>query len=319
MKRPRPGSPRCEQLELFAEKTKRPTLGSLPRETRQRISELSWVTPRFGGVYKILDNPAYAGAYAFGKTEHGHRYENGVSKKVARRRKRAEWLTFIPNHHEGYISLEQYEEIRRVIDENCRGFEKAGAVRRGPALLSGLFRCQRCGRKLTVAYSGVKPNRFASYCCVRGRLDIGEPNCIAFGATVVDARISREILRVVQPAALEAARLAMEKMNEQADAVLAALQTDLQAAKYQASRAQRQYDSADPENRLVTDELERRWNASLTAVANLERRIHEHQATHSQVTDQDWDELQNLAADLEIVWESQPCDERLKKRILRHL
>ncbi|WP_202921168.1 helix-turn-helix domain-containing protein [Anatilimnocola aggregata] len=111
----------------------------------------------------------------------------------------------------------------------------------------------------------------------------------------------------------------MEKMNEQADAVLAALQTDLQAARYQASRAQRQYDSADPENRLVTDELERRWNASLTAVANLERRIHEHQATHSQVTDQDWDELQNLAADLETVWESQSCDERLKKRILRTL
>lgn len=291
----------------------------LPLPTRNGRGDLSWVTPRFGGIYKILDNPAYAGAYAFGKTEHGHRYENGVSKKVARRRKRAEWLTFIPNHHEGYISLEQYEQIRRMIDENCRGFEKTGAVRRGPALLSGLFRCQRCGRKLTVAYSGVKPNRFARYCCVRGRLDIGEPNCIAFGATVVDARISREILRVVQPTALEAARLAMEKMNEQADAVLAALQTDLQAAKYQASRAQRQYDSADPENRLVTDELERRWNASLKAVADLERRIHEHQATHSQVTDQDWDELQSLAADLETVWESESCDERLKKRILRTL
>lgn len=289
----------------------------LPR--RSARGELSWVTPRFGGVYKILDNPAYAGAYAFGKNEHGHRYESGVSKKVARRRKRSEWLTFIPNHHAGYISLEQYEEIRRMMHENHRGFQKTGAVRRGPALLSGLFRCRRCGRKLTVAYSGVKPNRFARYCCVRGHLDIGEPKCIAFGATVVDARISQEILRVVQPAALEASRLAMEKMSDQAGAVLAALQTDLQAAKYQASRAQRQYDAADPEHRLVTDELERRWNAALTAVADLELRIHEHQASHSQVTGQKSDELQDLAADLETVWESPHCDERLKKRILRTL
>jgi DNA invertase Pin-like site-specific DNA recombinase len=287
--------------------------------TRNAKGELSWVTPRFGGIYKILDNPAYAGAYAYGRTEHGHRYENGTTKKVARRRKRSEWLTFIPNHHEGYISLEQYEQIRRMLDENCRSFQKTGAVRRGPALLSGLFRCRRCGRKLTVAYSGVKPNRFARYCCVRGHLDIGEPKCIAFGAAIVDVKISQEILRVVQPAALEASRLAMEKMNEQADAVLAALQTDLEAAKYQASRAQRQYDAADPENRLVTDELERRWNAALRAVADLELRIHEHQASHSQVTGQEWDELQDLAADLETVWESQDCDERLKKRILRTL
>jgi len=287
--------------------------------TRNVKGELSWVTPRFGGVYKILDNPAYAGAYAYGRTEHGQRYENGVSKKVARRRKRSEWLTFIPHHHEGYISLEEYEQIRRILDENCRGFQKTGAVRRGPALLSGLFRCRRCGRKLVVAYSGVKPNRFARYCCARGYLDIGEPKCIAFGAAVVDARISREILRVVQPAALEASRFAMEKMDEQADAVLAALQSDLQAAKYQASRAQRQYDAADPENRLVTDELERRWNAALRAVADLERRIREHQGSHPQRTDQEWNELQDLAADLEAVWESQHCDERLKKRILRTL
>ncbi len=286
---------------------------------RNAKGELSWVTPRFGSVYKILDNPAYAGAYAFGRTEHGHRYEGGVSKKVARRRKQSEWLTFIPNHHEGYISLEQYEQIRRMIDENYRGSQKTGAVRRGPALLSGLFRCRRCGRKLAVAYSGTKPNHFARYCCVRGYLDIGEPKCIAFGAAVVDVKISQEILRVVQPAALEASRLAMEKMNEQADAVFMALHTDLQAAKYQACRAQRQYDAADPENRLVTDELERRWNAALRAVTDLELRIRKHQDSYSQATDGEWDGLQELAVNLETVWESQHCDERLKKRILRAL
>lgn len=131
--------------------------------------------------------------------------------------------------------------------------------------------------------------------------------------------ISREILKVVQPSALEASKLAMEKLNEQADAVLQALQIDLQAAKYQAARAQRQYDAADPENRLVTDELERRWNTALKAVAELEYRIAEHQTKKAPVSESDWNELQYLASDLETVWESGTCDERLKKRIIRLL
>lgn len=287
--------------------------------SRTAKGDLRWNIPRFAGIYKILDNPAYAGVYAYGKTEHGHRYDNGVSRKVTRRRDRSEWIAFIPDHHEGYISLEQHEEIRRMIDENHRGFQKTGAVRRGPALLSGLFRCRRCGRKLTVAYSGVKTNRFARYCCVRGHLDIGEPKCIAFGAAVVDAKISQQVLRVVRPSALEASRLAMEKLTERADQVLDALQSDLQAAQYQAARAEKQYHAADPDNRLVTDELERRWNASLQAVADLERRISDHRGSREQPTADDWEALQDLATDLESVWESEACDERVKKRILRTL
>jgi hypothetical protein len=281
--------------------------------------ELQWVTPRFGRIHKILENPAYAGIYAFGKTEHGCRYEEGESKKVARRRKRSEWLTFIPNHHEGFISLDQYEQIQRMMQDNSRNFESTGAVRNGPAILSGLLRCRRCGRKLVVAYSGVKPNRFSRYSCCRGNLDVGEPKCIAFGATNVDAMISLEILKVVQPIAVEASKLAMEKVTEQADAVLHALHVDLQAAKYQASRAQRQYDATDPENRMVADELERRWNNALIAVADLERRIAENQTSQQPVSHGDWELLSSLAQDLEAVWEGKQCDERLKKRIIRLL
>ena len=98
-------------------------------------------------------------------------------------------------------------------------------------------RIEQLGWK-NIEVSGVKPNRFARYCCVRGHLDIGEPKCIAFGAAVVDAKISQEILRVVTPSAIEASRLAMKKLTEQVDEVLIALQQDLQAAQYQASRPQ---------------------------------------------------------------------------------
>lgn len=186
---------------------------------RNARGELSWRTPRGSTIMNILRNPCYAGAYAFGKTEHGNRYENGIAKKRSRRKPRDEWLSLIKDHHEGYITWEEFERIEAMMAENNRGFEGKGAAKNGPALLAGLFRCCRCGRKLTVAYSGGGDGgkRFVRYSCSRGNMDMGEPRCIAFGGVPVDAAVSREILRVLQPAALEASIMAKEQFIEQGD------------------------------------------------------------------------------------------------------
>ena len=124
-------------------------------------------------------------------------------------------------------------------------------------MLAGLLRCRRCGRKLTVRYTG-QHHDVLRYACDRGWLDNGQPRCIAFGGTVVDEALAREVVRAVQPVALEGAVLASEEATRQQDDVLQALRRELEAARYAAQRAQKQYDAADPENRLVADELERR-------------------------------------------------------------
>ena len=72
--------------------------------------------------------------------------------------------------------------------------------------------------------------------------------------------MAKEVLRVVQPAAIDAAVVASQEAAQQRDDVLEAWKRDLEAARYTAHRAQKQYDATDPENRLVADELERRWN-----------------------------------------------------------
>src|SRR4029450_13260183 len=113
------------------------------------------------------------------------------------------------------------------------------------ALLTGLLRCRRCGRRLTVWYTGAAHN-VLRYACRRGTLDNGDPRCISFGGLVVDAAMTKEVLRVVQPAAIEAAVVATEGAARQQDEVLAAWQRDLEAARYDAQRAQRQYDAIDP-------------------------------------------------------------------------
>jgi len=183
-------------------------------------------------------------------------------------------LALIPGAHEGYVSWEEFERIAGTIRENTLG---AGAAKNGPALLTGLLRCSRCGRKLTVRYTG-SGHDVLRYSCFRGWLDNGEPRRIAFGGISVDEAISREGLRVVQPAAVEASVLASQELSRQQDDILDALHRDLQAARYAAERAQRQYDASEPENRLVTAELERRWNLALQHVREIEVRIEQHGA-----------------------------------------
>jgi DNA invertase Pin-like site-specific DNA recombinase len=286
---------------------------------------LFWKRPRYSSIQNILTNPTYGGAYVFGRTEHGSRYEGGQMRKVARRRSREEWLSLLPGHHAGYVAWEQFEQVQQMIAANCREQDRPGAARQGAALLAGLLRCRRCGRKLTVGYSGgnarvARPGeRFLRYACARGYLDNGEPKCISFGGVPVDAAVAQEVLRVVEPAAIEAAVQASQEMTSQQDAVCQSLERDLQAARYQASRAQKQYDAADPENRLVAEELERRWNEALLRVQELECRIEQQRRLRPISSPATSAEFSGLAEELEAVWNDPQADARLKKRIVRTL
>jgi DNA invertase Pin-like site-specific DNA recombinase len=278
--------------------------------------EIHWKRPYYGTVYQILTSPVYGGAYAYGKTECTIHYEDGEPRKRDQRKPRDQWLALIPNSHEGYVDWDEFERIQRVIHANVRLGGQAGAPKNGEALLSGLLRCRRCASKLTLHYTGNQHDALR-YTCHRAWLDKGQPRCIAFGGTRVDAAVAQAVLRVVQPAAIEAAIVAREEEVHKHDEVLAALQRDLQAARYSAQCAQRQYDAADPENRLVADELERRWNDALMRVAELESRIGQQSCASDQLPPAQPEEFTDLAASLESIWPQ--ADARLKKRIVRTL
>lgn len=277
-----------------------------------------WKRPRYSTVMAILSNPVYGGAYVYGKTKHGQRFQNGQTRRVSRRRSRDEWLSFIPDHHEGYVSWKEFEEIQATIHSNARGSARVGAPKNGSAYLSGLLRCRHCGRKLMVAYTG-QHSQLPRYTCQRGYLDNGEAKCISFGGVPVDQAIGKEILRVVEPAAIEAAVQAEQNRAHEHDAALQALEHDLQAAQYAAGRAQKQYDAADPDNRLVADELERRWNQALKRVEELEVRIQQHRGASTEHTSATFSEFADLAEELEAAWNDENSDARLKKRIVRAL
>ena len=150
-------------------------------------------------------------------------------------------------------------------------------------------------------------------------MDSGEHKCSAFGVVPVDIAVSREIFRVLQPATLEASVLAKEQFSKQAEAVHSALQRDLQAAQYEATRAQKQFDATDPENRLVADELERRWNQALIEVQRIKQRILEVESAIPTNSDFTIDDFKDLAMSIELIWQNEGSSERLKKWIIRTL
>jgi DNA invertase Pin-like site-specific DNA recombinase len=284
---------------------------------KQKNGDIAWRRPNYAAIHRMIENPIYGGTYAYGKTAAASGYgAHGVSVKI-RRKARSEWLALMPNAHEGYVSWERAETIRAMVSSNVPTSRHHGAPKHGNALLAGLIRCRRCGRKLTLRYSGTK-HGIPRYSCTRGWMDNGEPRCIAFGGLQVDDAIEDALLNVVGPGAVAAAVAAERQAGQRRDQVRAALERDLEAARYAADRAFRQYDAADPANRLVAGELEARWNRALAHVAEVEGKIAAHDAARPGPA-ADPASLAMLAANLKAVWMAPTTDARPKKRIVRTL
>lgn len=283
---------------------------------RRNNGDVIWRRPSYATIHRMLENPIYGGAYAYGKTRVAPGFGASAVRPGARRKAREEWLALIPDAHEGYVSWERAEAIRKMMSDNVPTGRHHGAPKHGDALLAGLVRCRRCGRKLTVRYTGARHN-IPRYSCWRGLLDNGEPRCIGFGGLRVDDAIEEALLRVVEPGAIAAAAEAEKQAANRRDQVRDALSRDLQAARHTADRAFRQYDAADPENRLVAAELEVRWNRALAHVGEIESRIAAHDVATPKPSPMTASDIAALAGDLRTIWSVPTTDSRLKKRIVR--
>lgn len=245
---------------------------------------------------------------------------NQAVKTRGCRRTQEEWEVLIPNHHEGYISWVNYQRNQDQIRENAKmkGPMTRGPAQAGKSLLAGLLRCGRCGRKLFVTYSG-SDGSVPRYACRGAAINHGEDRCISFGGLAVDRAIEREILKVVEPAAVEATLTALSELQEQDDGRRRALELALTQARYEADRVQRQYDAVEPENRLVASELERRWNNALAEVERLQKELQRFSSLPQAISEDERHELLSLADDLPTIWDNPLTDMRVKKRLVRVL
>src|SRR5579871_773675 len=281
--------------------------------------EVVWKLPRYGTIHKFLTNPIYAGAYAFGRTEtRTHMVGEHTVKIHGYQRAREDWDVLIQDHHAPYISWVAYERTQTQLHENARmqGRMTRGPARRGRSLLAGLLRCARCGRRLHVAYSG-SDGKVPRYACLGASINHGMAKCIAFGGLAVDAAIEREVLAVVEPAAVDAALAALAVLEGECDARRTVLELACRQAAYEADRARRQYDAVEPENRLVAAQLEGRWNAALREVRRLEEQLAVLAVPAQPLSAEERATLTTLSEDLPAVWDDPATDMAMKKRLVR--
>ncbi|RVI02724.1 serine recombinase [Sinorhizobium meliloti] len=285
------------------------------------VRKLVWKAPAYHSVMQVLHNPLYAGAYAFGRRAQRTLIIDGRARKANGLRKpRDDWSVLLRDNHEGYITWREYEENQKLLTENAhmkRNCDRKSA-RGGRALLTGLMRCGRCGRMMRVFYGSAKGNAHR-YQCRGDDARVGLGLCIGIGGVRVDRAVATQILEAVSDRAVEAAIFASDQVERSARDVIAAIERDLEGARYEASLAGRRYELVDPAKRHVARELEARWNDALERVSVLERKIEELSALSAARPAIDRGRLLQLAHDLPTVWNAPSTDTRTKQRLIHIL
>ena len=280
--------------------------------------QVKWRVPTYSWLRELLSNPIYAGAYAYGRSAREMTLENGRRRiRIQRRQPREQWRVLLRDRHEGYIDWAEYERNQEVIADNANRSQPAarGAVRGGPALLTGRLRCGQCGQRLVVGYHKGK----RGYYTCRRRDSLEPERCrlnIVFPR--LDLPVGDALLRLLAPLGIEAALAAAAGLEERGQEQHRQAELALAHARYRADLARRQYDAVDPANRLVAGELERRWNAELTAVAQAEGQLAALAvATACRPTAAERERLLALGHDLPAAWNDPAAPVELRKRILR--
>jgi DNA invertase Pin-like site-specific DNA recombinase len=239
---------------------------TLPRREGAR-GGLCWRSPTRHAICRILRNPAYAGAFVYGRTVAVRPPDGGPAR--IRTRPRDDWRVVVRDRYPAYIPWNVHEAIVSMLQDNHADYrQKSTRVvpRDGAALLHGLVSCGICGRKMTVQY-----HHHPRYICRSLERDRGLPSCQTVLAEPVDALVAAAFLAAVAPAELDAWERAEAARRETEAALQRATAQQVERLRYRALLAERQFDKVDPDNRLVAAELERRWEAALCELRSAEQ------------------------------------------------
>lgn len=286
--------------------------------------KLIWGRLTYARVRDILKNPSYAGAYVYGR----HKYRKVISTNGSISSKietvpMSSWQVTIKDHHEGYITWEEFLHNKAVLQQNqTNGIETmlSSAAREGIALLQGMLICGICGRRMTVRYQG-NGGLYPIYeCNWRKREGLTGKSCLTFRCDIIDEAIGTRILEVLKPDQIEIAMKALEELAHRNKAVDNQWRMKIERAEYEAQLAQRRYEEVDPENRLVASTLEKRWNEALINLEQIKQQHHEfRQKENIEITPEQREKICALAQDLPRLWKARTTKAKDRKRIMRLL
>jgi DNA invertase Pin-like site-specific DNA recombinase len=286
--------------------------------------KIIWGRLSHSRVLGVLKNPSYAGMYVFGRYQ--YRREISLDGEVRKRMQAvamSAWRVSLKQHHEGYITLEEFVKNQERLQKNRTNSEEmvlSGPAREGLALLQGLLLCGACGHALTVRYRG-NGGIYPTYQCnLLRREGLATKSCMVFRCDLLDGVIAEEMLKALQPAELELALAALHELESRDEAIQRQWQMRLERAEYEVALAERRYQEVDPAHRLVAGTLERRWNDALLHLDGVKKEAAAFQRQEAHVaTPEQKAKVLALARDLPRLWHAPTTRSKDRKRMLRLL
>jgi DNA invertase Pin-like site-specific DNA recombinase len=280
--------------------------------------ELEWRRASLPTLRQMLHHPMYAGVYVYGRRPRNAKSKYGGTSNYQPRVPKEEWKVHMPDVLPAYISRQQFEKNCERISQNRNVPNAVGTPRRGIALLAGLVECGNCGAGMQVTYPGA--NHDGEYCCRRHITSATELRCFGSTARVIDSLVSQQVLRALEPAALELSLEACGDVERERERLDKHWQQNLQRARYEAELAERRYRAVDPDNRLVISSLEKNWEEAL----GNERRVREEYdrfalETPLPLTANERSRIEALASDIPALWKANGVTNADRKEIVRTL
>jgi len=291
-----------------------------PRRLRSgpRKGELAWGPLLNCQVLHIVKNPRYAGVFCFGRHRTWQTIEGRYRMEPL---PREQWLAFFPESHPGYISLAEYEDNQRRLQNNAQAYgseRRKSPPREGPALLQGLVICGICGKRMTVRYVTFHGRPVPEYTCQKEGIEHGRPPCQRILGRDLDDTIGRILVEAVTPLALEVTLSVQEELNRRADEVDRLRRQQVERARYEAELSERRYLRVDPDNRLVAAALEADWNQRLRALTEAQEDYEKQsQSDQLKLNEEERAKILALAADFPRLWQDPQTPDRERKRMAR--
>lgn len=287
----------------------------LPR--RDRHGEIHWKRVTAASISSFLNNPAYAGAAAYGRSRWKKSDNTGTMQQ--KKLPPQQWRYCVRDKYPEYISWATFERIQAMLRDNYTEYARnktRGVPREGKALLHGIVYCGECGHKMCVQYKGG-----TQYLCNHLKQQTGAPVCQRIGGDAIDDTVVSWFFEALSVAEIDVAAAALQTTDTELAKVIAAYRQQVERLCYESQRAERQFMQSDPENRLVTGELERRWEASLRELKAAEEELDRlQQETPSYIIPEDLLEaLRDVGPQLPELWHAKLLSDAQKKALLRSL
>ena len=283
--------------------------------------EVLWRKPSEPAIREIITNPAYAGAFVYGRrpTDPARR-QPGRPATGTVRKPMAQWQCILHDVYPAYITWEQFMNHQAQIKDNVRRYHDngigRGAPREGAALLQGLATCGRCGHVMRVAY---RPR--PRYICQGLSQIFAEPMCLHLEGASIETFVINAFFEALQPVPLNTLEDVLAEHHREHSRLQKHHQKQIQRAQYEADLAKRRYQQVDPENRLVAGELENDWNEKLRIRRDVQEAAERYRqkTTPPTLTAEQKSQLLHLGQVLPDLWTSEQITNAQRKALLRSL